>query len=90
MANSQNTAKVRRDSVRVTSLDRPGWGVESGRVPDVGERVQCVEGEAEVVRVLTRLSDGGRLLELRLPERPKTPFFAASSNVMLREAGPEG
>lgn len=90
MASTQNMARVRRDSVRVTSLDRPGWEVDPGRVPAVGEHVQCVEGEAEVVRVLTRLSDGGRLLELRLPERPKTPFFAASSNVMLREAAPGG
>jgi hypothetical protein len=82
-------ARVRRDSVRVTSVDRPGWAADSGRIPLVGEVVQCTDGEAEVMKVLTRLSDGGRLLELRLPDRPKTPFFAASSNVMLREAGPK-
>jgi len=41
------------------------------------QRVQTTEGEAEVVRVLNRVT-GGRLLELRLSERPTPPFFAAS------------
>jgi hypothetical protein len=38
-----------------------------------------------VVKVLTRLSDGSRLLELSLHDGPKTPYFAASSNVLLRD-----
>jgi hypothetical protein len=50
----------------------------------VGENVHCIEGLAEVVKVLGRTGDGGRLLELCLPERPKVPFFAASSNVLVK------
>jgi hypothetical protein len=50
----------------------------------VGENVQCIEGEAEVVKLLGRTGDGSRLLELRLPDRPKQPFFAASSNVLVQ------
>jgi hypothetical protein len=69
--------------VKIESVERPGWHAASGRVPSVGESVQCVEGQAEVVRVFGRTADGGRLLELRLSDRPKVPFFAASSNVLL-------
>jgi hypothetical protein len=50
----------------------------------VGERVQTTEGAAEVIGVLTRVT-GGRLLELRLEERPKPPFFAASNNVLIMD-----
>ncbi|MGD8362884.1 MAG: hypothetical protein PVJ04_15765 [Gemmatimonadota bacterium] len=52
--------------------------------------MHCVEGEAEVVRVCGRVGDGSRLLELRLPDRPKVPFFAASSNVLMQEDASEG
>ncbi len=80
----ENTARVRRDSLRISSVELPGWQAGSGRIPSVGESVHCVEGQAEVMRILGRISDGGRLLELRLSERPKVPFFAASSNVLLQ------
>lgn len=80
----KNTARVRREAVQIESVERPGWDADSGRIPLVGESVQCVEGQAEVVKVLGKTGDGGRLLELRLPDRPKVPFFAASSNVLLK------
>jgi len=54
----------------------------------VGEQVYCTEGPAEVSRLLGRTSDGSRLLELRCADRPQ-PFFAASSNVLIRAAGME-
>ena len=79
-----NMARVPRESLQIESIERPGWSSGSGRIPQVGESVHCVEWQAEVVRVLGRTSDGSRLLELRLPERPKQPFFAASSNVLLQ------
>jgi len=79
-----NTARIRRESLRIETVEVPGWEAAVGRLPRVGEIVRCVEGEAEVVKVLTRLSDGGRLLELRLVAQPKVPFFAASSNVFVR------
>ena len=49
----------------------------------MGEVVLCVEGEAEVVGVLGRTSDGSRLLELRVDDR-NNPFFASSSNVLVQ------
>lgn len=80
-----NTARVRRESLRVSSIERAGWHAGVERLPEIGERVYCVEGSANVVKVLTRLSDGSRLLELSLHDGPKTPYFAASSNVLLRD-----
>ena len=79
-----NMARVPLEQIRIESIERPGWHAGSERIPSVGECVHCIEGEAEVVRVLGRISDGSRLLELRLPERPKVPFFAASSNILVQ------
>ena len=79
-----NMARVPLEQIRIESVERPGWHAGSERIPSVGESVHCVEGEAEVVRVLGWTSDGSRLLELRLPERPKVPFFAASSNILVQ------
>lgn len=78
-----NMARVRRESLEISSIEKAGWRESSGRIPDVGECVYCVEGEAEVVKILGRVGDGSRLLELRLDDRPK-PFFASSSNVLVR------
>lgn len=77
-----DTSRVPRDSLRISSLDRPGWHLSPGRVPDPGDHVCCLEGPAEVVRLLGRTSDGSRLLELRCESRPQ-PFFASSSNVLF-------
>jgi hypothetical protein len=77
-------ARVPLEQIRVESLELPGWHAGSDRIPSVGESVQCIEGQAEVVRVLGKTSDGGRVLELCLPDRPKVPFFAASSNVLVK------
>ena len=80
----KDTSRVPRDSVRISAVDEPGWEAVAGRIPAVGERVWCVEGPAEVVKLCGRISDGSRLIELRLADRPSTPFFAASSNVLMR------
>jgi len=77
-------APKRRDSLRIASVDRPGWDQRVERVPRVGDDVWSVDGVAEVVRVLGRTSDGSRLLELRLLDRPKPPYFASASNVLQR------
>ena len=80
-----DTSRVPRDSLRISSVDPPGWRpLPSGEVPDAGDHVYCTDGLAEVVRVLGRTSDGSRLLELRCAARPQ-PFFAASSNVLVRD-----
>jgi hypothetical protein len=78
-----NVSRVPRESLRISSVERPGWQPSPGRVPEPGEQIYCVEGLAEVKRLLGRTSDGSRLLELRCESRPQ-PFFASSSNVLFR------
>jgi len=80
----KDTSRVPRDSVRISGVVEPGWESVVGRIPVVGERVWCVEGPAEVVRLCCRSSDGSRVVELRLADRPSTPFFAGSSNILVR------
>ena len=82
---SSNMSRARAASVRIAPDDHPGFHASPDYVPEVGERVKTTEGEAEVVKVLTRLTGGRRLLELRLDERPKPPFFAASDNVLVQD-----
>ena len=81
---SQNTSRVRVDTVRIASTTHSGYRAAPDYIPQVGEGVQTTEGAAEVIRVLTRVT-GGRLLELRLEKRPKPPFFAASNNVLIKD-----
>lgn len=78
-----DTSRVSRESLHISSIEQPGWEAEPGRVPDVGDHIYCMDGPAEVVRVLGRTSDGSRLLELRCESRPQ-PFFASSSNILFR------
>ncbi|MGE0159852.1 MAG: hypothetical protein AB7T31_10620 [Gemmatimonadales bacterium] len=82
-----NTSRTSRDSLRISSVEPPGWSPAGERLPAVGEHVYCTEGPAKVVRVLGRTSDGSRLLELRCDGQPQ-PFFASSSNILMRD-GPE-
>lgn len=82
---SNNRAPARRDTLRVAATERPGWRAPDESIPVVGERVFCAEGEADVVRVLGRTSDGSRLLELHLRGGPTTPYFASSTNVLRRD-----
>ena len=84
MANP-DMSRVPRESLRISSVEPPGWEPTSGRLPDVGEQVYCTEGLARVVRRLGRTSDGSRLLELRCGERAQ-PYFVSSSNVLVRTA----
>lgn len=77
-------------SLEVDETLWPGWISASERLPRVGEEVGCVEGSAQVVRVLGRTGDGSRLLELVLPDRPRQPFFAAASNVLVAPRAPAG
>jgi len=79
-------SRVARESLRISSVEPPGWEPASGRLPEVGEQVYCTEGLARVVKRLGRTSDGSRLLELRCGDRPQ-PYFVSSSNVLLRTAG---
>lgn len=80
-----NTSRTSRDSLRISSVEPEGWTPCAGRLPSVGEHVYCTDGPATVVRVLGRTSDGSRLLELRCANRTQ-PFFASSSNILLRDS----
>jgi hypothetical protein len=71
-------------SLRVAaSEERPDWISATDRLPALGEQVCCTEGMAELTKILGKTSDGSRLLELVLPERPRHPFFASASNVLV-------
>jgi hypothetical protein len=77
-----SSSRISRDHLRVVAA-QPDWVSASEQLPAVGDMVQCTEGMAEVVRICGKTGDGSRLLELCLPERPRQPFFAAASNVLV-------
>lgn len=81
---ANSSRRIRMDDLKVApSEDRPDWVSATDRLPDPGEQVCCAEGMAEVSKVLGKTSDGSRLLELVLPDRPRHPFFASSANVLV-------
>jgi len=88
---ANTSRRIRKDDLVVDrSGTRVHWRTGADRVPRVTDRVYCTEGMAEVVKVLGRISDGSRLLELRLLDVDNAPpFFAAASNVLVqpRRAG---
>lgn len=84
MSFANSSRRIRQDDLKVSaSAERPDWISAADRLPDPGEQVCCAEGMAEVNKVLGKTSDGSRLLELILPDRPKHPFFASSANVLV-------
>lgn len=84
MASYGNSSRrITNEDLRITTEQQPGWLSGSEHLPAVGEQVQCTEGLAEVVRIAGKTGDGSRLLELCLPDRPRQPFFAAASNVLV-------
>lgn len=85
MASYANSSRrTRLETLQVAESDeRPGWVTATDRLPDIGEQVYCTEGMAEMSKLLGKTSDGSRLLELVLPDRPRHPFFASASNVLV-------
>ncbi len=79
-----NTSRVPRTLLDISSHPREGWDV-SERTPPIGTEVLSVEGLATVVRILGKVSDGSRLLELRIVGREGPSFFAATSNVLQQQ-----
>ena len=80
----KNTSRVPRKLLDISSHPQEGWEV-SDTTPPVGTTVQSVEGLAEVVRILGKVSDGTRLLELKITDRDGPSFFAATSNVLQKQ-----
>jgi len=87
-ASGNSSRRISRVSLRVTLSDQPGWIIGTKRLPSVGEEVHCTEGTAEVASILGKTGDGSRLLQLRLTARPRQPFFAAASNVLVPPGSP--
>ena len=83
MSSLINPRSSRRDPLTVNPDDRPGWISATERPLVIGENVLCAEGLASLSRILGKTGDGSRLLELILPDRPKHPFFAAASNLLV-------
>ncbi len=83
---ANSSRRIRSTDLHVDPEARPGWTSGAVRLPDIGERVYCTEGPAEVTRVLGKVSDGSRLLELQLPDPAARPFYAAASNVLVDPA----
>lgn len=81
---SNSARRITRESMEVAdNAERPGWVRATDRLPAPGEKVVCAEGTAEVVKILGKTGDGSRLIELVLPDRPRQPFFAAASNLLV-------
>lgn len=79
---SNSARRIRTDELHVDTEAHPDWINGKDQLPTAGERVFCTAGLAEVVKVLGKVSDGSRLLELRI-EGVTQPFFVAASNVLV-------
>lgn len=77
------TQRQKRETLSVDPDQQPGWIAATERPLVLGEQVLCAEGLAQLSRILGKTGDGSRLLELILPDRPKHPFFAAASNILI-------
>ena len=80
----KNTSRVPRKLLDISSHPQDGWEVMSS-TPTVGTVVLSVEGLAKVVRVLGKVTDGSRLLELEIVDREGPSFFAATSNILQEQ-----
>jgi hypothetical protein len=77
----------RAEQVKVDPERMPGWISGTERLPDRGEQVWTAEGEAEVVRLLGK-TGSGRLLELRVADGRRQPYFASAANVLVAPQKP--
>ncbi|MGH7475576.1 MAG: hypothetical protein ACRELD_04750 [Longimicrobiales bacterium] len=79
-----STRRLSNADLHVDRDAKPNWNTATDQLPEVGDRVFCTAGLAEVVRLLGKTSDGSRLLELKLLEiDQKAPFFASANNVLV-------
>ena len=81
---NKGSARVKLETLRVSSIEMEGWSISPERTPAVGEFVHCVDGLAEVVRVHGRTSSGSRLLELKVDGSEGKAYFAPTSNVLQK------
>jgi hypothetical protein len=84
MAISGNSSRrIRKEDLKVSLETEPGWQSGEEQLPSAGSTVLCAEGMAEVVKLLGKTGNGTRLLELKLLDGTRQPFFAESSNVRV-------
>ncbi len=81
-----SSKRMKADDLTISRDTQPDWKTGVEKLPSVGELVMCTGGMAEVIKLHGKTSDGSRLLELRLVEEKAPPFFASSSNVLVRPA----
>lgn len=74
---------LKPEDQRIDRSSHPDWPTGAEGTPQAGDGVYCTAGFATIVRVLGRVGNGSRLLELRLPGEPRSSFFAAASNVLM-------
>lgn len=86
---SGRSNRVSLEKLKIDRAARPDWPTGAERTPAAGEEVYCTEGLCSVIRVLGRTGNGSRLLELRLEDGDRRPFFAAGSNVLVHPTEPE-
>jgi hypothetical protein len=78
-----SSRRIRNEDLKVNNEAQPGWTSGQDSLPVVGATVYCAEGMAKVVRVLGKTGNGTRLLELKLLDGTRQPFFAEASNVRV-------
>ncbi len=81
---NNSSARVKLETLRISSIEMAGWSVSPDRTPCVGDFVHCVDGLAEVVGIHGRTSSGSRLLELKVEGSGGKAYFAAASNVLQK------
>lgn len=82
-----NSRRLKPEELKMDLTEHPDWVNGAQREPQMGERVLCTGGLAEVVQLLGKTGDGSRLLALRLLDGVHPPFFVAASNVLLPPPG---
>jgi len=82
---NNSSARVKLETLRVSSIELAGWAICPDRIPVVGDFVHCVDGRAEVVNVRGRTSSGSPLLELKVDGTEGKSYFAAVSNVLQKD-----
>jgi hypothetical protein len=78
-----SSRRIRNEDLKVDQEAQPGWASGQDRLPKVGSTVYCADGMAQGVKVLGKTGNGTRLLELKLLDGTRQPFFAEASNVRV-------
>lgn len=84
MLMNNSARRLKPEELTIDRTLQPEWSSAVEKPVAVGDVVLCTAGLAQVTKLCGKTSDGSRLLELKLAEGESRPFFAASSNVLVR------